>query len=490
MLWKMKKGWMSLYPVGSESSFLFNLVNQDEDRILHFFLKNSKDLISRINRKGIFQYVSPSIKSLLGYSEQEVQNKSFFTLCHPEDKSHALTQFQLNSIDEKELIRFRMRRRDGHYIWLETSCSSVCNGDEFLCISRDITNQISLEEELAEISERYRLLFENSKDTIGIIDKDGVWICVNPEGSQLFGCSNSDDLLGTTLFDYLTTVDQAQLSSFLQMEDNINFEMNLLRTDGHSKKTDIQLTPMNSKDKKTFQIIIRDITGQKETEEQLQNAEKLSIVGQLAAGIAHEIRNPLTAIKGFAQFLNEGRSNKYADVILNELIRIEGIVNDLLILAKPQPKKAKKEDLLNIIRSVVVLMNSQAALSDISIKEVHLSPKLPIFCEVDKIKQLLINLIKNSIEAMPDGGTITLNTKQNHNFLELSILDEGIGIPKDHLTKLGEPFFSTKEKGTGLGMMICQNIIKNHGGTLQINSKENEGTTVSIVLPIDKNNEQ
>lgn len=473
-----------MFPVKSESSIHLLKTEENEENDLHLILNHSKDLISRHSKNGLFLYVSPSITTLLGYSQQELYQKNIISYCHPAEKAELKVQFQANTENWKERIRFRIRKKDGTYLWLETNFSNSSDGGEFLCISRDITEHITSIEEIYELQQQFHLLLESSKDTIGMISETGEWTYINNKGSLLFGADSHNDLIGTSLFQYLSSTDQRILADFLSMNQYINFEMNLYRPDGLSKKADIQLIPTNHKGRKFFQIIIRDITGQRETEEQLLNAEKLSIVGQLAAGIAHEIRNPLTAIKGFTQFLNEGHSNKYADVILNELVRIEGIVNDLLILAKPQSNKVNKVNIINLIKSVVILMNSQAAISNIKIEEYHQSSDVILDCEGDKIKQLLINLIRNSIEAMPSGGIITITTREENQFLELKIQDEGIGIPSEYLTRLGEPFFSTKEKGTGLGIMISNNIVKSHGGTMHITSKLKEGTTVKIKLPI------
>jgi two-component system sporulation sensor kinase A len=264
----------------------------------------------------------------------------------------------------------------------------------------------------------------------------------------------------------------------------VNFELNLIRTDGQTRKAEVQLIPTTFKNRKVYQIIIKDVTGQKKTEEKLQNAEKLSVVGQLAAGIAHEIRNPLTAIKGFTQLLYEEHKGDFAEVILSELERIEGIVNDLLVLAKPQITEMEETCLTNVVKSVITLLNSQAVMENIVIELTQSPGEFYVKCEKDKIKQVLINIIKNSIEAMPAGGKINVDIRQEDHSVIISVEDEGIGIPEERLAKLGEPFYSTKEKGTGLGIMICKKIIKNHGGNLYIHSRENEGTTVRITLPL------
>ncbi|MDQ0218457.1 PAS domain S-box protein [Peribacillus cavernae] len=459
-------------------------LDENEDTNLHLALNYSKDLISIHNKNGIFTYVSPSTTSMLGYSQHELHKTSLFTFCHPIDKEKLKKRFEQYAQSGDERIRFRFRRKEGDYIWLEMNCSSINNGQQMICISRDITEQMTTEEEILETQEKYRLLVEFSKDTIGMMTEKGVWTYINDEGKKLLGFTSSNEIVGTSLYDYISPSDHTVLRNFLNAKQSINFEKNLTRSDGDMRKVEIQLIPTVFKNRKIFQIIIKDITGQKKTEEQLQNAEKLSIVGQLAASIAHEIRNPLTAIKGFAQFLTEDKSSHYGEVILNELERIEGIVNDLLVLAKPESNNLQQVNLINVVKSVVVLLNSEALISNITIDVKHDQSELIISCEIDKIKQVIINVLKNSIEAMPEGGQIIVSVKKDRNFALIRVQDEGVGIPEERLSKIGEPFFSTKEKGTGLGLMICNRIIKNHGGNLHIKSKENEGTTLIILLPL------
>lgn len=459
-------------------------VEREEERNFQLALTYSKDLISKHSFDGTFLYVSPSIKHLLGYAQHELYKKNILSYCHPNDKNNLIDKFIHSSI-LNERTRFRIRKKDGDYIWLETNCSKIGEHQEFLCVSRDVTEYVGIEVETYETQEKYRLLVEHSKDTIGMVTEKGIWTYINGGGQRLFGLTSSKEVVGTSLYDYLSPSDYPMLESFLNGEQNINFEMSITRSDGDIRKTEIQLIPTMFKSRKVFQVIIRDITEQKKTEERLQNAEKLSILGQLTAGIAHEIRNPITAIKGFAQFLTEGKASHYGEVILGELERIDSIVNDLLVLAKPQATKLESINLVNIIKSVAALLKPQAEELNIVLHESYQSPEILVKCERDKIRQVLINIIKNSIEAMPSGGNISIKLKKKNNFINLCVSDEGIGIPEDQLSKIGEPFYSTKEKGTGLGMMICHKIIKNHGGDIHIKSKEGEGTNVNIILPME-----
>lgn len=233
--------------------------------------------------------------------------------------------------------------------------------------------------------------------------------------------------------------------------------------------------------------IFKDISDQKLEEDRLMQSEKLSTAGQLAAGIAHEIRNPLTAIFGFLKLLRTSSQNndQYFAIMESELKRIEFIVNELLVLSKPQVSHASKPmDILPLLDQVITLMNGQAALKNIEIVSAFSEPSIWIAGEANQLKQVFINLLKNAMEAMPEGGIIRIHALSRNNEAFISVQDEGCGMTAEQIQALGKPFFTTKESGTGLGFMITHNIIHNHGGNISVQSALQEGTTFTVTLPV------
>lgn len=227
----------------------------------------------------------------------------------------------------------------------------------------------------------------------------------------------------------------------------------------------------------------------REEEHRALQAEKLAIVGQLAAGMAHEIRNPLTSIKGFAQ-LAASRGNaltpEQLKIIMEETDRIEGIVKETLMLAKPAPIEFKPVSLPQLLGEVQVLMEPQLNMKGVELI-ITAAPGLPVIvAEPNHLKQVLINLIKNSVEASPaTGGQIYIDIKLENNRIVLVTRDNGCGIPPDILRNLGSPFVSTKETGTGLGLTVSFKIIQNHGGKMTVSSAVGKGTTFTIQLPVN-----
>ncbi|MFB9329323.1 CheR family methyltransferase [Paenibacillus aurantiacus] len=260
---------------------------------------------------------------------------------------------------------------------------------------------------------------------------------------------------------------------------------------GHAKRGDLywekaQLHPIIKKGKTIFYMKISElITERKEAEEMLRKSEMLSAIGQLAAGIAHEIRNPLTSLKGFTKLMKEDNKRNYISIMTMELERIEQIVSELLILAKPQAAEFQVTALHTVLGDVVMLLETQAIMSDVQI-EMQSEPGIFLVEGIaNQLKQVFINLIKNGIEAMKDGGTIRITTGMMEDGLVwTSVQDEGGGIPADMLARLGEPFYTTKSKGTGLGLMMSYKIIENHQGKLVYESETGVGTTARVGLPV------
>lgn len=230
-------------------------------------------------------------------------------------------------------------------------------------------------------------------------------------------------------------------------------------------------------------IISQDITDLKHSQELSRKWEQLGVVGRLAAGIAHEVRNPLTTVKGFVQLSGE-QDSPFTEVILDELQRIELIMDEFLVLAKPnQETEMKRQSLDGILREVTGFLEAEAHLHGCRV--ILSEPKEPVIvnCEAKQIKQVMINLVKNAVEAMPEGGDVRVGLMRHDDKVEILVEDDGIGIPEDRLHRLGEPFYSNKEKGTGLGLMTSYKIIEHHGGNIRFESVEGRGTTVRVELP-------
>ncbi|WML44222.1 PAS domain S-box protein [Neobacillus sp. PS3-40] len=362
-------------------------------------------------------------------------------------------------------------------------------------IGRDITEGIFVKKQLEESQQQYKSLFKYNLDMVYMVDLNGTIIKLNPQFEQITGYVSAE-IIGKNIShilpeQYKETVMQ-QIATVSIDKKPVMYEINIPHKTG--KNIILQCTFLPSiVDGKIAGIIGygRDITTLRQTEERLRISEKLSVVGELSASVAHEIRNPLTSLIGFVQLLQveDQKHQFYYTIMMDELTRINHIVGELLLLAKPQHLKFQKADIKKIMFDVISLLNTEANLYNIQIDSHSAQQELWIECEPNQLKQLFINLIKNAIEASTSGQKVqVLIEKVEKDKISIAIKDVGIGISKERLEKIGEPFYSSKEKGTGLGLTVSFKIVQSHNGTIQFESKLNQGTSVHIVLPMYKEN--
>ena len=232
---------------------------------------------------------------------------------------------------------------------------------------------------------------------------------------------------------------------------------------------------------------------QQERLESLHRADRLAAVGALAAGVAHEVGNPLTAIRSTMQFLAQrfdpdDPSHELAYELIGEVDRIKSTISSLLGITRSGEFNPSSLDLVENIRQTLQLVQVQARKQSVRLEQRHAQPSLPVVADGNQLRQLFLNLLINAMHAMPEGGCITVTSEinsaqQKELGARIEIEDTGPGISKEYLDSVFDPFFTTKQDGTGLGLAICRTIVQRHGGTIQIESQEGQGTKVTISLP-------
>ncbi|MBS4746411.1 CheR family methyltransferase [Bacillus altitudinis] len=332
---------------------------------------------------------------------------------------------------------------------------------------------------------------DNSHIHIVVATGEGVIQCVNQRFCQ-FVQQHEYDLIGKDIFSVYYALcqcdDLAKQWDVCLREGSWTGELYFQDLSGRERWERVSLHRIDDPDKmqSTVMRISEDITSQKQSEKMLMKSEMLSAVGQLAAGIAHEIRNPLTSLKGFLQLMIQSKKYQkdYADVMMSEFNRLESIINEFLVLSRSKSVKFEPVNVNLLLEEVIMVVESQAVLKGVSIQK-NLAPSLPHIQGIpNELKQVFLNILKNGIEAM-DGvtGVIQVTSLLKNDQMMLIFEDQGKGIPEDEIGKLGEPFYTTKEKGTGLGLMMTIKIIESHGGTIRFESKSFEGTRVIITFP-------
>ncbi|MEH6991879.1 ATP-binding protein [Neobacillus drentensis] len=355
-----------------------------------------------------------------------------------------------------------------------------------------LNNRLSDMYRMVEASEsKYRLIAENTSDLIMVMDKEHSLTYFSPSHEVVLGykCSELEDVkLCRFLHPDDVELFQSTIDRMFESKESILIEFRLHHTSGHWIEFESRCVPVkgDNDDIEHIVIISRDISERKQAEELLLQSEKLSIVGELAAGVAHEIRNPLTTIKGFVQLNKwENGADEINDLLLSELARIETITSEMLTLGKPQAVQLHRTNIRELVENTLELLSPQAHLENIQFKLCVDESPFFITGEKNQLKQVFLNVLKNAIEAMPEGGNIHIHLqKGEQGECVLTFQDEGCGIPEELLPRLGEPFYSLKEKGTGLGLMICNKIIKQHHGSITYQSKAQQGTLVEIKLPL------
>jgi len=356
---------------------------------------------------------------------------------------------------------------------------------------------IFLDRTLQRLQHQHTLLLHSVADGIACMDTNGHTIVWNPAAERITGFS-AQEVLGKPLHDLIhhTRIDgtphlreECPLYQALTTgQAYASSEDIMWRKDGSFFYSEYSSTLIREDDQIIGLVVaFKDITERRETEELIRKTEKLKVAGQLAAGVAHEIRNPLTSLKGFLQLMRNSGTEKeeYYRIMEAELNRIEGIINELLFLSKPQDLARKETDLVQLLNHVIFLLEAQAILNNVQLEPQFSMSSIKISCDPDQIKQVFINLIKNGIEAMPNGGTLRIAAcREGDDQVTIRVTDQGCGIPADIMEKLGQPFYTTKTKGTGLGLMVTYNIIHSHQGEISVESTPGKGTCFTVVLPV------
>ncbi|XSG74632.1 response regulator [Herpetosiphon llansteffanensis] len=348
--------------------------------------------------------------------------------------------------------------------------------------------------------QRYRELFDNANDMIFTLDPQLRIASINRQGVKLLGLA-LPELMQRTLISLCVPDDQAAIEHQLQRQlakaagDGGAFPLTLRRANGDDLHIEVSAQLMQRGDQVIgLHCIARDVTDRRRLELQLLQAEKLSAIGQLVAGVAHELNNPMTSIKGFAELLlrrkdldDDARTD--LNYINNQAERAARIVTNLLTFAREHQPQRVAVDVNKVIDDTLSLHSYHLRVDNIKVQR-QFEPNLPnTVADPYQLQQVFLNLIGNAHQAMAEkgsGGFLTVKTERVDDEIRINIGDTGPGIPQHLVGRIFDPFFTTKPvgKGTGLGLSICYNILHDHGGNIWVDSVANEGTTFHLALPV------
>ncbi len=355
----------------------------------------------------------------------------------------------------------------------------------------------------------YEALVRGLPDALVGVDADLRIILWNPAAEDLLGRS-ARRVTGRALKDVFppeTSLVRHLTDTLATGESRSESSAVIEGPDGHPVHVSLATAPLAGRSGAVTSAVavVRDISRLRQLESEVRRGETLAAAGQMAVGLAHEIRNPLSAIRGAVQLMqrelgDEARWGEYTAVLLKEVTRVNSIIEMLLDLGRPVTLRVVPLNVHQLLERVALLLEEEAASLGVQFVRRY-DPSLPaILADEDRIVQVFHNLVRNAIEAMPGGGRLTLVTRLSMNPLfakvdlgqgqkslaEIQIADEGQGIPEATRDKLFTPFFTTKDRGLGLGLALCHRIVEEHKGAIQVTSEPGRGTAVSCFLPIAK----
>ncbi|WP_243299766.1 PAS domain S-box protein [Bacillus litorisediminis] len=448
-----------------------------------------------IHENGIIRYVNQvGIRLLHAPNKEHLIGKSILDLLYgDQNKTGEKRLKKLGCGETLPIIRYDVKCFNGKVTHFEFHTTLICHEQQkwMVTVLRDVSVEKMQETELYNKEQQYKLITENMSELIAIFDQNGIIQYTSPSYEIVMGYK-PDFYIGKSALDMIHPDDEAYMISRFEQLINTGepqrVEFRYQHKHGHFVWLEVIGKILTKQgDRTDYMVVGREITERKESEALIRKLDKLSAVGQLAAGVGHEIRNPLTSIKGFLQLMKQDplKYNDYFywDIIFKELSRIDTIVNEFMFLAKPQTGSMKQVNINQIVKNTMTLLDSQANLYNVTLSQSFSRDEIITNGIEDHLRQVLINLLVNAMESFEKTGQIRVKVEERENLVRIRIIDNGKGIPKEQLEKLGTPFYTTKEKGIGLGLAISQKIVDRHRGKMAIRSKVGLGSMVDVVLP-------
>ncbi|MCM3571093.1 PAS domain S-box protein [Neobacillus mesonae] len=488
------------------------------------------DTIIVFDADGSILSANPAVKSMFGYEEEEIIGRHVCLLIiEPDDGSSENSRHTwLSSMKQSagKVMESTAYRKDESCFYADILIGQtmVENQQIFVCTIRDITERKQMEkvkkaqlqmmermvsartieltkankelqkeieerkriaDHLYRLQERFQKIFEASPCLMAICSQEEfIFTDVNSSWLNLTGYQRHELINQKIKEDHF--IDEATGRPILLEQKNLNKKIHYQTKTGEIREGLLSTEIIDIASKPCMLVVLTDMTEQAQLEKQLSRLDRLNLIGEMAAGIAHEIRNPMTTVQGFLQIARESServSSEIIDIMLEELARANSIISEFLNLAKNKISMKKKQNLNTILGALSPLIQAEALRSRKYVK-LNLNECPDILLDEKEIRQLILNVALNGIDAMAPNGKLTIKTFVEKDKVILEIKDQGEGIPSEIMEKIGTPFFTTKEKGTGLGLAICFSVAKRHHAEIDIETG-NEGTTFSVRFPCD-----
>ena len=469
-------------------------------------IKNIPDITWTTDQKGRTVFISPNVERVYGYASEEIYeagDRLWFGRIHPDDVERVKKNYELFFTEGKTFdVEYRIQRKDGKWIWLHDRAVATYEKDGVLYadgVFSDITERKRIELALQMSEEKYRSLYESSKDGIAFADMQGRLIDANQTYLGMLGYTREEIVK--------LTYQQLTPQKWHDMEADIvqnqvmvrgysdEYEKEFVKKDGTVFPITIRAWLIRDEQGKSTGMwaIVKDITERKRMEERLRQSERLAAIGELAAMVGHDLRNPLTGIAGAAYYLKtklgpgvDSKMTQMLEVIDENIENSNKIINDLLEYSRELHLELTEIRVKQIVREALASVEVPG-----NIRLVDSTKSKPrTMVDVEKMKRVFVNLIQNAFDAMPGGGALTIMSKESNGNLEIRFRDTGVGMTEEIMEKIWGPFFTTKAKGMGFGLAICRRIVEAHRGSISVESTVRKGTTFTITLPITSKPEE
>ncbi len=482
---------------------------RDSEQRYRLLAENVNDVIFTIDLNLVFTYVSPSVTRLRGFTVQEALLQSPADILTADSLALAMNvlreELEIESHEQKDPSRIRTLEleqtcKDGSTVWTETMFSIL--RDEkgsitgFIGITRDISERKKAEEALRLSEEKFRNLFETSRDLLYISTLDGRMLEYNKSAKDFLGYTD-EELLKMNMQEHYAYPEERERFVRKVLDEGFieNYELKLKKKDGTLIDALVTVVPRRDRSGTVIglQGAVKDISKMKRLEQQLVQSEKLSGLGTMISGVAHELNNPLTVIIGNTELMLMDRSQPAKDVaslkvIFKESERAARIVSGLLTFAREHRPERGLININDILIESYKLREYNLMTNNIEVTLSLSNDIPPTLADPYQLQQVFTNIIHNARDALMEkgGGSITIRSFHTEQTIIVEFEDDGPGINRENLKRIFDPFFTTKDvgKGTGLGLSMAYGIINEHGGTIEVDSEANKGAKFRVTLPI------
>jgi len=472
-------------------------------RVFSDTIASSINAVAIADLEGNLTHVNKSFLRMWGYDdEKEILGKNAVEFWQVAEEAVGVMQKALNK--EGWVDELVAKRKDGSIFDVLLSASVVrdeagrpiCRSGSFV----DITERKQTEEALRQSEENYRALFDSAVIGTIVLDAETMKVLIaNQAAAKIFGFSSVGEALESDPFDFIFPEDKERVSELAEkalFEQNaqLTYDLRILTKDGRKIWISATGARIVRQGRLAGLISFTDITEKKQQNEKFMLADRLASIGELAAGAAHELNNPLTSVIGFSQLLMDkdipDDIREDLEIIYSEAQRAAGVTKNLLAFARKHRPVKQLNQINSIIEDVLKLRTYEHKIKGIEVEK-QLASDLPeSMVDHFQMQQVFFNIVINAEYFMTeahDRGTLTITTENHNGTIRISFADDGPGIPLENLSHIFNPFFTTKQtgKGTGLGLSICHGVVSEHGGQIYAKSRPGEGTTIFVKLPIN-----